>query len=145
MDADLLSLFNKGTSIKDLATKHFFRTENAIRLRLQHLGYYMEVDKDMSKAPNRYLVLGVRRGHVARLASRRGYTSEEVVAQALLGDDLVARSPGGKNDCLILVTIRAADDDIGKPLHTDVQVIEREEPVPPYHLRTLYNQKKEGR
>lgn len=137
MDADLTRLFCQGKSIKQLADEYFFRTENAIRCRLRHLGYYMEVDEDMSKAPNRYLVLGVKRGHVRRLASRRGYNPDEIITQALRADDL---APGGASDCLILVSIRDASDEVGAPLNTDVDVIEREKPVPPYRLVALSRQ-----
>lgn len=136
MDADLLRLFNQGKSIKDLAENHFFRTQNAIRCRLRHLGYYMEVDEDMSKAPNRYLVLGVRRGHVKRLASRRGHDPDVAISQALLAD---TANPGGPQ-CLILIEIKDASDDIGAPLNTEVHIIEREAPVPPYRLVSLNRQ-----
>lgn len=140
MDADLTRLFCQGKSIKQLAEEHFFRTENAIRCRLRLLGYRLEVDGDMSKAPNRYLILGVRDGHVQRLVSRRGSTPDEAITQALRAEDIYARTPRGADECLILVSIKDASDDVGAPLNTDVQVIEREPPTPPYRLVSLSRQ-----
>jgi len=90
----------------------------------------------MSKAPNRYLILGVRHGHVRRLVSRRGYTPDEAIGQALLADNA---NPGGPQR-LILIEIGDASDDVGSPLNTDVVVIERENPVPPYRLVSLNRQ-----
>ncbi len=142
MDATLTRLFCQGKSIKQLAEEHFFRTENAIRCRLAALGYADEYIEGgiMSKAPNRYLVLGVKGGHVRRLASRRGHNPDETIVQAIRGDDLYTGSPAGPSDCLILVSIRDAADDVGAPLNADVEVIEREAPVPPYRLVSLSRQ-----
>ena len=94
----------------------------------------------MSKAPNRYLVLGILRGHVRRLASRRGCNPDETIVQAIRGDDLYTGSPGGQSDCLILISIKDAADDIGAPLNAEVEVIEREKPVPPYRVLSLNRQ-----
>lgn len=147
MDADLTRLFNEGKSIKDLAPL-FGRTEVAIRCRLQLLGFdptrepalTQEEVESMSKAPNRYLVLGIKLGHVRRLASRRGYNPDEAIVQAIRADDLHTGRFEGPSDCLILVSIRDASDDVGAPLNTDVEVIEREPPVPPYRLVSLSRQ-----
>ncbi len=141
MDADLLRLFSQGHSIKELGCR-FGRTENSVRLRLRHLGYYMEVDKDMSKAPNRYLVLGVRDGHVKRFTGTRGHTPEKAIKQALLTDDLYAKNPNSGPHTLILISIEDAGDDVGAPLNTEVQVIEREPPTPPYRLVSLSRQER---
>ena len=90
----------------------------------------------MSKAPNRYLILGVRHGHVKRLVGWRDYSPDEAIGQALLADNA---NPGGPQR-LILIEIGDASDDIGAPLNTEVRIIEREKPTLPYRLVNLNRQ-----